>query len=68
MNIKTYVVESQNKVITVINDEDGIKVRGESICHPEDTFNAEIGTNLSIAIAYKKYHEKKIKHLEMNMM
>ena len=60
--------EANNKIIAV-STYGGRTVRGISICHPEDTFDKEIGKQLAAArcnekIAAKRYARAQAKYIE----
>lgn len=66
---KTYINPEKRTVVTIIKErnffEDNLcKYIGKSKCSPEDNFNIELGKRLSLARAWLKYDEDKLKFIQ----
>lgn len=58
MRKQVFVNEDKRTTVVVLNNEaNGILVRGKSICHETDTFNAELGLEIANTRAWIKYYE-----------
>ena len=60
---KIYTNKKGQKVVLCLTKYNGRTIRGKAICHPDDTFNEELGKTIAYTRAETEYLSRRLKDI-----